>query len=268
MLIALFDGERTNAAGAERGREYRCPRCGRETVLKQGRVVVAHFAHKPPVECDWAKGETLAHLQAKRLVADAFAARGLRAEVEAIVAAGDRRADVMTWSPGGLPIAIELQHVPIGIDEIEARARSYARAGIAQMWIPFLPPSALRQAKRVSHDRWHAERYAARPFERWTHGFNGKTGMWMYDAASRRFWLGRFVGLKLYVAESAWRTEDGSENFGGDFYRWSKRWRQLDLTGPCEVGTLRLAVAKSRERAIGGYRWPAGKIATFVVADR
>jgi Competence protein CoiA-like family len=97
-------------------------------ILKQGRKVIWHFAHKPPTDCTWARGETLAHLGAKKLVRDALVARGLRAELEYTVAAlpGDRRADVMVWSPAGEMVAVELQHTSIALSEIDARAFCYS----------------------------------------------------------------------------------------------------------------------------------------------
>ena len=96
---------------------------------------------------------------------------------------GDRRADVMTWSPTGVAVAFELQHTSIGLDEIESRSRSYARAGIAQLWIPFLNDAALRQAESRSGGSLFVERYSPRPFEKWVHGLHGKDGMWMYTIA-------------------------------------------------------------------------------------
>jgi hypothetical protein len=149
MLVAEHQGARIEAAEAQRGLNYVCPKCRGIVIPKQGRKVIWHFAHKPPTDCIWATGETLAHLEAKKLVRDALVTRGLRAEMEYIVATlpGDRRADVMVWSPEEVPLAIELQHTSIGLDEIEKRAFSYAGAGIAQIWIPFLRTSALRDAE-------------------------------------------------------------------------------------------------------------------------
>lgn len=140
MLVANLGDTRIDAASAKRGPEYRCPKCSGIVILKQGRKVIEHFAHKPSTDCSWARGETRAHLEAKVLVQAALVERGLKAEVEFVVNTlpGDRRADVMAWSPKGQQIAFELQHTPIDLNEIEARASSYARAGIAQIWIPFL----------------------------------------------------------------------------------------------------------------------------------
>ena len=78
MLVALSEGARITAAAAQRGGEFRCPSCGKELILKKGQVVIHHFAHKPPIVCDWARGETLAHLEAKRIVHEALTARFAR----------------------------------------------------------------------------------------------------------------------------------------------------------------------------------------------
>ncbi|MTH94783.1 competence protein CoiA, partial [Roseibium sp. RKSG952] len=119
---------RISALAALRGAEYRCPACRGLLILKKGRRVVHHFAHKPPTNCTWAKGETQAHLRAKTELAQSFTGRGIRAEVEFVVETltGDRRADVMAWKPNGFQVAFELQHTPISVNEIEARAFSYA----------------------------------------------------------------------------------------------------------------------------------------------
>ena len=267
MLIAELEGNRIDALTAERGPSYFCPKCKGEVVLKKGRKVVHHFAHKPPTDCTWAKGETRAHMESKVLVADAFKKRGLRAELEFVVKTlpGDRRADVMAWSPKGLQIAVELQHTPIGIDEIERRAFSYARADIAQMWIPFIKSNVWDDGSPRSGG-WFVERYVPRIFERWVHDFNRKNGMWMYDPIDKAFWLGRLAGHQIYVEESTWFSEDGEENYRGGFYKDSKRYRKLMLEGPFKVKDLR--IKKSRHPAFNtpDYRCPAGRRARFVPA--
>lgn len=119
-------------------------------------------------------GQTRGHLQAKRLLLDALRARGLRAEAEFATeqVAWDRRADVMVWSPGSrLPVAIEFQHSTIGIPEIEMRAQTYARAGIAQLWVPFLRPDALERAEPSERGTRIVERYPIRLHELWMYAW-------------------------------------------------------------------------------------------------
>lgn len=262
MLVALLADVRIDAAVAQRGPVYLCPKCRSLLILKKGRKVVHHFAHKPPSNCAWAKGETRAHLEAKLIVASALTERGLKAEVEFVVNTlpGDRRADVMAWSPKGQQIAFELQHTAIDLSEIERRALSYASAGIAQIWIPFLRESVWREGGPRAGG-WFVERYAPRPFERWVHGFNEKRGMWMYDPVAKVFWRGSLASHQIYTEVTTWYSEGGEENSAGGFYRWSRRYKELTLNGPYKAETLLINVKAREAFATNGYNWPAARVA-------
>lgn len=268
MLVANLNGARIDAVTAKRGPEYRCPKCSGIVILKQGRKVIEHFAHKPPTDCSWAVGETQAHLEAKALVRSALVSRGLRAEVEFEVDTmpGDRRADVMVWSPKGRKIAFELQHTSIDLNEIEARASSYSRVGIAQIWIPFLRNAVWKDGEPRAGG-WLVKRYSPRPFERWVHGFNGKHGMWMYDPIKQDFWLGHMTGHQIYIPETTWYSEGGEENSGGGFYRWSKRYKQLSLAGPYKIENLLIRAEPRTEFATKDYDWPAGLIVHLIPGE-
>jgi competence CoiA-like predicted nuclease len=266
MLAAEHQGQRVLATAAERGPDYTCPLCKRTVILKRGRKVIAHFAHKPPTTCLWARGETRAHLGSKKIVYDALTARSLRAAVEYVVDTlpGDRRADVMTWSPSGIAVAFELQHTPIGLDEIERRSRSYARVDIAQLWIPFLHDAALRQAEHRGAGSLFIERYSARPFEKWVHGLHGKDGMWMYVPREKAFRHARMAGHQIYVEESSWYEAGGVEASAGGYYRWSKRYRELSLSSKKSIEDLRLVIKSRREMSLDTYNWPAGRMGFLV----
>lgn len=268
MLVAQLGTERIDAALAGRGPEYHCPQCKGIVILKRGRIIINHFAHKPPADCSSATGETRAHLEAKLLVANTLTGRGLEAKVEFIVNTlpGDRRADVMAWSPKGLQIAFELQHTPIDLNNIERRASSYANAGVAQIWIPFLRASVWRNGE-PRNGGWFVERYSPRPFERWVHGFNGKHGMWMYDPAERQFWLGRMEGHQIYVEERTYYTEGGDENTSGGSYYWSRRYKELTLEGPYNAERLLIKVEARSAFNANGYSWPAGRVAHLTPAE-
>ena len=270
MLTALQGGARIDAAAAERGGRFACPSCRGEMILKRGAIRIAHFAHRPPVVCDWARGETSAHLQAKATLRDAFAARGLRVEVEWEVPAlsGDRRADVMLWSPAGRRVAIELQHTGIGLPEIEARTRAYAEAGIAVLWVPFLRPQALGEAVERSAgeegDRF-VEKYPARPWELWVYGLGGGE-VWLYDAIGQALWRGRFARHRMYAAPAAWYRRSGDEVRAGGRWRLSKRWRELTLWGPNDPADLRIRVLRRQRESIGAFDYPACEVALFTPA--
>jgi len=265
MLVANLDQNRIEASLAEKGPEYRCPGCNGIVNLKKGRIVIHHFAHRPPTNCLWAKGETREHREAKKLVATGLAEKGLRTEVEYVVdtMTGDRRADVMVWSSNDSQLAIELQHSTISLDDIERRTRSYASAGITQIWIPFLKESVLDNATRNTNGTLLVEKYSARPFEKWIHGLNGKNGMWMYAPSTREFYHASLAPHQIYVESSSWYSEGGEEQSAGGYYKNSKRWRELTLTGPFKLEQLRLKTFGRTAYSIHVYNWPAARLAKF-----
>jgi competence protein CoiA len=268
MLVAWHNRQRVEAREAERGETYLCPNCETSLILRRGRIMVPHFAHRPQAVCDWAAGETPAHLSAKAAMRDALVARGLRADVEQVVAGleGDRRADVLAWSPTGEPVAIELQHTAIGLDELEARAAAYAAAGIAQLWLPFLRPGAWNGARRPRPGEdgvWVMERYAVRGWERWIAGFGGE--LWLYDPRLRALWRGRLEECRIFVKEQRWRAADGREVVREARAYASRRWARLRLWGPTQVGDLRLAIRQRRPGfSEGAPEYPLGPVARLV----
>jgi competence CoiA-like predicted nuclease len=266
MLIALLNNTRVTAADAQRGPDYRCPSCGKDIVLKKGRVVVHHFAHKPPILCDCARGETLAHLEAKHLVYAALTARGVRAELEYSVETlpGDRRADVMAWSPKGRMIAFELQHTSISADEIGERAFAYARAGAAHIWISFLPGSVWKEASDKGDGTWLVRRYAPRQFEHWIDGLTAQAGRWMYDPQAKLFWLVTMRAHEIYEDETIWYAPGGIERYRPARTRVSIRYRDLVLKGPYHLGALRIVLRRRRGFVSKHFRWPAGLVGSLV----
>lgn len=267
MLVALLEGNRIGAAAAQKGPEYRCPGCKEVMTLKKGRMVIHHFAHQAPVRCSWARGETLVHMESKELLSKCFVGRGLRTESEFVVESlfGDRRADLMLWSPNGNQVAFEMQHTPISIEDIERRADAYAKAGIGQIWIPFIRSLVWERGSRVDANTWRVEEYPARPFEKWVHGFNMGMGMWMYDPQQQEFWHCKFSGHLNHVETKIWYSEGGEENYSGGYSYWSRRHKELTLEGPHKVESLKVKTKTRNAFSAGHYSWPAGKVGHFVV---
>ena len=73
------DGQLTNANIASREGDYFCPACGQELILRRGKIMSPHFAHKSKSECS---GETIKHQVANRRISDAIAS-WKRGETEA-----------------------------------------------------------------------------------------------------------------------------------------------------------------------------------------
>jgi competence protein CoiA len=266
MLVARGEAGPVEAASARRGAVFRCPVCDATMVLRRGRIRIAHFAHKTE-PCAVAARETLAHLGAKAAIVAALRARGLRAEPEFMVAGlpGDRRADVMAWSPSGRLVAVELQHASVSLDEIERRAFSYARADIAQLWIAFAPADLATRGETTAYGRF-LPRFAPRPFEKWIHGLGGGA-MWMFDPADGALWRARLSGHALDVPAAVIADEYGDERNVGGYERWSRRFRDLTLAGPFAMKDLRLRLATRTAFSLAIYRWPAGPVAELLPAD-
>jgi hypothetical protein len=120
VLYAI--GESGETVRPERtGQRGSCPCCRQTVVAKCGEVKIWHWAHLV-AECDsWSEGETEWHLAWKTaLAAPPFDGR---VEVPVERDGGLHRADVVL--PNGL--VVELQHSPIGTDEVGARECFYGR---------------------------------------------------------------------------------------------------------------------------------------------
>ena len=64
-----FESRMVHAKSAHRNSQHTCPRCGGAVILKRGKIMAAHFAHKAESACT---SETIAHITAKLLISQAF----------------------------------------------------------------------------------------------------------------------------------------------------------------------------------------------------
>lgn len=260
MLVALQGTVRTHAASASKGPTYHCPGCRQEVTLKKGVKVVHHFAHKPPVSCAWAAGETLAHLGAKNLFLNHFAAQGYEADVEYPI--GSQRADVHVVGSNGTQYVFEMQHQPITSEEIAARTDAYFQAGAVVTWLPLIDIAKMAPKAKKTADGYVIERYTPKPFERWLHGFHFKE-LWFVDASTGMLWRGQFDAAMLDVPYSEWHVSGGGTESAGGYTRFSKRWRKLTLVGPYPLGSITFGRQSRAACVFGGHRYPAGARVTM-----
>ena len=248
---------------ANKGPSYRCPNCGADVILKQGRIVIHHFAHKPPTDCTWASGETREHLLAKTQIRDAFRARGYQAdyEVEVLSVAGDRRADVLVTNARGVRVAIEIQHTPILYDAIERRTEAYMSAGVPVIWVAILSGKMKEEAETVS-DGLRIEQYVIRPWEKWVHAYYFKN-LWYIDPDDQSLWLGVFADYHIDVPISSWYNEYAEEQSSGGYSRISKKWKILDLHGPKHLSKIRISVDSRKAWQSKTFNLPGGRFANF-----
>lgn len=267
MLVALHDEMRVEAWLAEKGPAYVCPNCRVPVILRKGQLVAHNFAHKPPVTCSWATGETQAHLRAKRALRDGFAARGLRVEVEAPVlsADGDRRADVLVHHPTARRrFAIEVQHQALDFDAIDRRTRAYMAAGVAVVWVALIKADALAGADSTPAGLV-IRRYAPRPWERWAHAY-ARAELWFIEPESGHLWRGVMKEHLIEKPYSEW-VEFGVEQTAGGFTYPSKRWRELHLTGPHEPAGVMIVPFQRKAWSGKTFSVPGGPAARLASLD-
>jgi hypothetical protein len=250
MLVASSGTLRVDADVAERGVSYHCPGCHSPVMLRRGAVKVAHFAHKSLSNCGYASGETTVHMTAKLAFLRAFRGRGLRTEVEFLVPTllGDRRADVMVWSPSGRQVAIEVQHSAISLEDLHRRSESYASSGIAVVWIPIIDTKILNNARTTEDGDLLIRRYAAPHWQRWINGINfGR--MWVMTS-DLRLWDAK---LKPHIVK-----------FPGGREKIVSKWKDLHLVGPVDLADVKLTVKRRPAAEIGPHQYPAGPLAQIV----
>jgi competence protein CoiA len=170
MLTAIrqVDGQKVGAWEVDRTeRPFLCPCCSEIVTLRRGGIIAPHFAHKPPVTCEYGTGESEEHRQCKISIYEALAADPLVKKCEMERDLGAVRPDVSAYI-NGVPVAIEVQASNLTLEKIGRRTGEYARRGIYVLWLPIYKESL------------KAELYSPRPWERWLHeAYFGRIYYWV-----------------------------------------------------------------------------------------
>ncbi|WP_158234664.1 competence protein CoiA [Lentibacillus sediminis] len=121
--------------GRLRGREFYCPSCGQQVMMKAGRLTTPHFAHKSAGVCPSSEGgEGAYHAQGKLFLYKWLTHQGLDAELEAYLPDISQRPDILLRL-NGRRIAIEYQCARIPNELVNRRNQGYQEAGITPIWI-------------------------------------------------------------------------------------------------------------------------------------
>lgn len=275
MLVADLEGVTVAAYAADKGPIYRCPGCNELVTLKKGRIVIAHFAHKPPLTCSYAKGETREHMSAKLSFLSCFREQGLVADVEQVVLStqGDRRADVLVSArpPSERKVALELQHQPIDLDQIERRTRAYVAAEIPVLWVPLLRPAIWDDAEAGDGDEdegnYYVQRYTAPPWQRWLAGYAEERPVWFYEPERNVVWRAKLSPCSIYVPLTSYFESDGTEVESGGYSKTSRKWMRLDLWGPVPMSRVRLTTWTRKASRTQECAFPGGKVGAFIPAE-
>ena len=160
---------------------FSCPLCVDETILRKGTMKVHHFAHKPPITCEYGRGETEQHRECKLTIFEGLRRDKRFRNVEIERSMGTVRPDVSGFM-GEIPFAIEVQISALTMDQIVYRTREYAKKGIYVLWL------ALYQAALEE------KRYSPRVWERWVHAaYFGRAYYWVQGLEAIPYHLGECI---------------------------------------------------------------------------
>jgi competence protein CoiA len=135
--------------------------------LRKGDVKAPHFAHQPPVTCEYGVGESEEHRLCKIAIYENLFRHPRVTKCEMERNLGTVRPDVSAYIDG-VPVAIEVQLSSLSPARISYRTGEYARKGIYVLWLPLYT--------RALND----ELYLPRPWERWLHAaYFGRVYYWL-----------------------------------------------------------------------------------------
>ena len=187
-----------------------CPECKSLLILKKGSIKVDHFAHKPPVMCEYGKGESEAHLMCKMSLYTELKAhpRVTFCDVEYGQLKGVRP-DVF-FIVDGVSVAIEVQRSSISDEDIIKRTRIYTELGVAVLWTCLWT------------DKLDQPRYAPKAWEKQIHSiYNGRVYYWRQGVGIVPV---HFNDHAIYVPEREWYDENGCQQYGGGYEKISDRY--------------------------------------------
>lgn len=213
MLKAIRSSDRINVLARQAEKKdgpFSCPKCQRETVLRKGRINIPHFAHKPPIYCEYGKGESDLHRRCKEEIFQALLkCDGLQhCEIEKDL--GAVVPDIyIVYS--NFKVAIEVQISTLTMDAIIKRTQEYYKRDINVLWLPMF------------NDNLMQNRYAPKSWEKWLHAaYFGQVYYWQHDLSIIPV---HFDDYQMYVEASYWYTSGGYEESAGGYFRKSKRYR-------------------------------------------
>jgi competence protein CoiA len=193
MMTAIRRLDRVKVGAWEADKEERpflCPCCEEVVTLRRGGIIAPHFAHKPPVTCEYGTGESEEHRRCKIAIYEALVAHPCVRKCEMERDLGAVRPDVSAYI-NNVPVAIEVQASSLTLEKIQHRTEEYARRGIYVLWLP------------VYKESLKEELYSPRPWERWLHeAYFGRVYYWVEHLRVQP------VHFRDYVTHVRGRTKD------------------------------------------------------------
>ncbi len=204
-----------------------CPSCQGVAILKKGKKKAHHFAHKPPVNCEYGQGESEIHYKAKREIYEAL--RNYP---------GCSECGIERIFPGVRPdvslkihndwVAIEIQKSDIDIDTIQRRTSRYRDLGVSILWVsPQSSPALFSYSQTLPGcETWANAKLGCatervrevnvcrlREWEKYLHRlYLLKLYYWQGGATVKAI---HFDNLKTYVPVRSWFVDGDKREAGG-----------------------------------------------------
>lgn len=224
MLCATRKSDLAKVIAAETTKAeapFVCPECAKDVILRKCRTKVDHFAHKPPVTCQYGAGETEAHRTCKTAIYDALKQSPNVTKLELERHLKEVRPDVSCYI-NGVPVAIEVQISALPYDTILKRTAWYAQKKIYLLWVaqwnPYLDSG---------------DRYSPRLWEKWFHAaYFGRVYYWTTERLVVPYHFGPCL---IDVPLSEWHDSSGDEVSAGGYTKYSKRYRMPEEGRPLDI---------------------------------
>lgn len=170
MLTAIRESDESKIGAWEASKTdgpFYCHCCRSLVTLRRGAVKAAHFAHQPPVVCEYGTGESEEHRRCKIEIYQTLSAHPHVTKCEMERNLVTVRPDVSAYIRS-VPVAIEVQLSNLSLEKIRYRTAEYARKGIYLIWLPLYSAS-------LDHPL-----YDPRPWERWLHAlYDNQVYYWL-----------------------------------------------------------------------------------------
>ncbi|GAB3059859.1 competence protein CoiA [Virgibacillus ainsalahensis] len=135
MLITLATRTRKEIEGIKRDKQFFCPACKQQVIIKAGVKMIPHFAHRSKLNCPSNEGgEGAYHERGKLLLYQWLKKQQLQVELEVFLPEINQRPDLLVKLANKI-IAIEYQCARVSVKEIRRRNEGYKDAGIIPIWI-------------------------------------------------------------------------------------------------------------------------------------
>lgn len=204
------NGNRVYISDADKSNKYFCPICGNELIVRQGKIMSHHYAHKAKTICDsWSYDISDWHREWQERFPEEY--REVIVEHNGI----KHRADVLVDNT-----VIKFQHSPMSSEEFSERNAFYTAAGYRVVWLFNVL------------EEWENEKM-------YYNEYNETTVDWNYPKRTFDFFEPHNEkGVKLYFQKYVndienpdeygeimwvkWKPENTMRRFKIDFREWSK----------------------------------------------